>query len=145
MFFNAPQVSVTCAPALELQLVERFKMDVVVLGIRGALFAASLYYLMLRYQVFFPGLDVIRFAVATASGVAFALSLTIADARSGPRCLQKALSSDSAIGAEIPSIRPTLFGPVVANVWLAIFLDQLIFALFLIAVVRFSRQVSLRG
>lgn len=65
MFLNAPEVSVTCAPALELQLVERFKIDVVILGIIGAVFAAALYYLMLRYQVFFPGFDVKRFAVAT--------------------------------------------------------------------------------
>lgn len=145
MLFNAPQVTVTCTPALQLELVERFKIDVVVLGIIGAVFAAALYYGMLRYQVFFPGLDVKRFAVATAAGIAFALSLTITDARTGPRCLQKALSSDSAIGAEIPSIRPTLFGHVVANVWLAIFLDQLIFALVLITVVWVSRQVLLRG
>jgi hypothetical protein len=145
MFFNAPEVSVTCAPALELQLVERFKIDVVILGIIGAIFAAVLYHLMLRYQVFFPGFDATRFAVATIAGIAFAFLLTITDARTGSLCLQKALGADSALGPEVPSIRPTWFGHVVANVWLAVVLDQLMYVLLLIAVVRVVRQVSWKG
>src|SRR2546427_559815 len=145
VFLNAPQAAVTCAPALELQLVEHFKMDVFVCGMIGAIFAVAPYYTMLRYQVFFPGLDIKRFAAATIAGVTFALSLTIIDYRSGSQCLQKALGPNSSIVAEIPSIDPTLFGHVVSNVWLAIFLDHLLYALFLIALVKGLRWVSLRG
>lgn len=143
VYITSPPAPEECPPSKQEELVIGFKGDAVVLGLLGAIAAAALYSFMLRYQIFFPGTDLKRFFSAAAAGMILAFVLIIMDSLYGPTCLKKALGAESSIPEELARIR-SLAGLFVGNVWLAIGIDQLLFAIVSTGLVRALREARLR-
>ena len=136
---NAPS-SEDCTPYLQLALVQAFKGDVLLFVLAGGVVAGVLYQAMLHYQVFFPGRDVWRMAVALLAAGSMVWGLVMVDQEwFGSSCLHVALGPESAVQEEVRALRwPS--GHLFGNLHVAIFLGFVLCGTVVLLVVRVVRQ-----